>query len=100
VGHIFPIWAEFQGGKGVATVIGMVLGIQPVVQFVVLESFYWFVSNEICFVKFNTCKYCVPNFILVIFNEPEDLYRIFAIAVRINGPYHPSKKYWKTAAGK
>src|SRR5881275_896525 len=29
VGHIFPIWAEFRGGKGVATLFGMVLGIQP-----------------------------------------------------------------------
>jgi len=29
VGHIYPIWADFRGGKGVATLFGMVLGIQP-----------------------------------------------------------------------
>ena len=29
VGHIFPIWAEFRGGKGVATLFGMIIAIQP-----------------------------------------------------------------------
>src|SRR5262245_41490106 len=29
VGHIFPIWADFRGGKGIATLFGMILGIQP-----------------------------------------------------------------------
>lgn len=28
-GHIFPLFANFKGGKGVATSIGMVLGINP-----------------------------------------------------------------------
>ena len=29
LGHIFPIFANFKGGKGVATVLGAVTGIQP-----------------------------------------------------------------------
>src|SRR6187549_515408 len=31
LGHIFPIWADFRGGKGVATLFGMILSIQPLV---------------------------------------------------------------------
>src|SRR6478735_8962400 len=31
VGHIFPIWADFRGGKGVASLFGMIMGIQPIV---------------------------------------------------------------------
>jgi glycerol-3-phosphate acyltransferase PlsY len=31
VGHIFPIYIGFKGGKGVATLLGMVLGINPLV---------------------------------------------------------------------
>ena len=31
VGHIYPIWAQFRGGKGVATLFGMLLAMQPVV---------------------------------------------------------------------
>ena len=31
IGHVFPIWANFKGGKGVATLLGMALAIQPAV---------------------------------------------------------------------
>ena len=30
-GHIFPVFIRFKGGKGVATLLGMMIGIQPVV---------------------------------------------------------------------
>lgn len=29
IGHIFPIWLRFRGGKGVATTVGVALGIFP-----------------------------------------------------------------------
>lgn len=31
MGHIFPVFLRFRGGKGVATLLGMMIGIQPVV---------------------------------------------------------------------
>ena len=30
IGHIFPIFAGFRGGKGVATSLGIIIGIQPI----------------------------------------------------------------------
>lgn len=29
IGHIFPIWASFRGGKGIATLLGVTLAIHP-----------------------------------------------------------------------
>ncbi|EIM29549.1 glycerol-3-phosphate 1-O-acyltransferase PlsY [Microvirga lotononidis] len=29
LGHLFPVWLKFKGGKGVATFIGVLLGLKP-----------------------------------------------------------------------
>jgi glycerol-3-phosphate acyltransferase PlsY len=82
VGHIFPIWAEFRGGKGIATLFGMMLGIQPNVA-VCCVGVFLLVLYLTRFVSLSSilASIAFPVFILVIFNEPETLYRIFAITV-------------------
>ncbi|HSR37634.1 MAG TPA: glycerol-3-phosphate acyltransferase, partial [Phnomibacter sp.] len=84
LGHIFPIWAGFKGGKGVATVFGMVLAIQPLVALAVVGIFL-LVLFLTRFVSLSSilASLALPILILVIFNEPEPLYRIFAIAVAL-----------------
>ncbi|AJC78869.1 glycerol-3-phosphate acyltransferase 1 [Rhizobium etli bv. phaseoli str. IE4803] len=39
IGHLFPVWIGFKGGKGVATYIGTLLGIAPIM--VVLFAAVW-----------------------------------------------------------
>lgn len=33
IGHVFPLYTRFKGGKGVATLLGLVISIQPLVAF-------------------------------------------------------------------
>lgn len=84
IGHIFPIWADFRGGKGVATLFGLVLGISPwtalscVGIFIAVLYLTRFVS-----LSSILASIAFPVFILVIFNVDNPLYRIFAITVAL-----------------
>ncbi len=84
LGHIFPIWADFRGGKGVATLFGMILAIQPVVAACCVGVFM-LVLYLTRFVSLSSILASVSFavFILFIFNEQEPLYRAFAIAVTL-----------------
>ncbi|MEO6071643.1 MAG: glycerol-3-phosphate 1-O-acyltransferase PlsY [Chitinophagaceae bacterium] len=84
VGHIFPIWAEFRGGKGVASLFGMVLGIQPNVALCCVGVFLLvlFLTRWVSLSSIFA-SVAFPIFILWIFNEPEHLYRVFAIIVAV-----------------
>ena len=82
VGHIFPIFADFKGGKGVATLLGMVIAIQPIVAMCCVGVFL-LVLYLTRFVSLSSilASLSFAVFILFIFNERETLYRVFAIAV-------------------
>lgn len=84
VGHIFPIWAEFKGGKGVATIFGLVLGISPLTA-VSCVGVFLLVLYLTRFVSLSSilASIAFPIFILVIFNVDNEFYRIFAVAVSL-----------------
>ena len=82
VGHIFPIWANFKGGKGVATLFGMIMAIQPVVAiscvgvFLLVLFFTRYVS-----LSSILGALMLPICVLWIWNEHEIMYRVFALLV-------------------
>jgi glycerol-3-phosphate acyltransferase PlsY len=41
LGHVYPVWFEFRGGKGAATVVGVVAGLQALLLLPLLAS--WFI---------------------------------------------------------
>lgn len=82
VGHIYPIWANFKGGKGVATLFGMVLAIQPVVAISCVGVFLLvlFLTRYVSLSSI-LAGIALPICVLWIYNEKEVFYRVFAIAV-------------------
>lgn len=84
IGHIYPIWAGFKGGKGVATLLGMAVAIQPLVAVCCIGVFL-LVLYLTRFVSLSSILAGVSFmvFILFIFNEKETLYRIFAVVVAL-----------------
>jgi glycerol-3-phosphate acyltransferase PlsY len=45
IGHLFPLWLGFRGGKGVATFLGVALALQPVGALVFAAS--WLVTAKV-----------------------------------------------------
>jgi len=39
LGHVFPVWFKFKGGKGVATSFGLLLGYAPIMSLSILPAF-------------------------------------------------------------
>lgn len=81
IGHIFPIWADFRGGKGIATLFGMILSIQPLVAVSLIGVFMimLFLTRYVSLSSISA-SIAFPLLILFIFREPELSYRLFAIA--------------------
>ncbi|MEP7238241.1 MAG: glycerol-3-phosphate 1-O-acyltransferase PlsY [Ferruginibacter sp.] len=83
-GHVLPVFANFRGGKGVATLLGMVLAIQPVIAvscigiFVLVLFLTRYVSLSSILAALS-----LPICVLWIWNEHEILYRVFALIVAI-----------------
>ena len=83
VGHIFPIWADFRGGKGIATLFGMILSIHPIVALSLVVVFMlMLVLTRYVSLSSIVASIAFPLLLLSIFNAhaQELSYRLFAIA--------------------
>lgn len=82
LGHVFPIFANFKGGKGVATLFGMILAVQPVVAISCVGVFV-IVLYLTRYVSLSSILGAImlPVSVLWIWNEHEIMYRIFALLV-------------------
>ncbi len=82
LGHVFPVFAGFKGGKGVATLFGMILAVQPVVA-VSCVGVFIIVLYLTRYVSLSSIlgAMMLPVSVLWIWNEHEVMYRIFALLV-------------------
>jgi glycerol-3-phosphate acyltransferase PlsY len=81
-GHIFPLYANFKGGKGVATLFGMLLAMQPLVAISCVGVFLLvlFLTRYVSLSSILAALF-LPICVLWIWNEHEKLYRLFALIV-------------------
>lgn len=84
LGHVFPIFANFKGGKGVATLFGMILAIQPIIAICCVGVFI-LVLFLTRYVSLSSILGAVmlPICVLWIWNDDAVFYRVFAIVVAV-----------------
>lgn len=91
LGHIFPIFANFKGGKGVATLVGAVTGIYPQIIFLCFAVWFLvFIISHYVSLASMTAGCCFP-LLVVIYSSSEwsrnnDIsftFIVFAFAVAI-----------------
>jgi len=70
LGHIFPIYAGFKGGKGVATTMGIIIGISPEIALLCLVVFalVLFVSHYVSLASMLAVS-SFPFWITTVFSE-------------------------------
>ncbi len=84
VGHIFPIFAQFKGGKGVATVAGAVLAINPAGTLIAVAVFIVvLLSTKYVSVGSMMGGISFPITVFIIYPSPYISMKIFSIAVAI-----------------
>lgn len=84
IGHIFPVFANFKGGKGVATLLGMLIAVQPIVALCCIGVFL-LVLFLTRYVSLSSILGAImlPVCVLWIWNEHEFSYRAFALLVAL-----------------
>lgn len=81
-GHVFPIFAHFRGGKGVATSLGIVIGINPYAALVCLTIFLLiFITSRYVSLGAITAALCFPFISYFMINEDARIMIIFTIVL-------------------
>lgn len=84
IGHIFPVFAGFRGGKGVATLLGILIGVQPVAALICAGIFLLiFIPSGYVSLGSMTAAIAYPFIIMLVLNETIPTVNIFAMSVAI-----------------
>lgn len=84
VGHIFPLFAGFRGGKGVATTTGVALAIHPYAALAAMGIYLLvFLFTRISAVSSLIAVFSYPVWIIWVFHSESKAIRIFSVVVVI-----------------
>lgn len=83
-GHIFPIFAGFRGGKGVATIFGVLLAINPLLTILCFGVFLCvFVISGYVSLSSITAGLAFPVLLFLFFDTPSLFFKIFSVLISI-----------------
>jgi glycerol-3-phosphate acyltransferase PlsY len=83
-GHILPVFAGFRGGKGVATIFGVLLALHPLLTISCMGVFLTvLLITGIVSVSSITAGLAFPIFLLLLFDTPSIIFKVFSIVVAI-----------------
>lgn len=79
VGHIFPLFAKFKGGKGVATSLGIILGIHPQAASICILIFlaFFIISNFVSLAAI-AASLCFPILVHFVFDNNNEYLGVFS----------------------
>ena len=70
LGHVFPVWLKFKGGKGVATYVGMLFCINYILGFIFIISWFLvFILSKYSSLSSMIASLSIPIFCFFIYNE-------------------------------
>ncbi len=82
MGHIFPLFANFRGGKGVATFVGVILAIDPVSTLICLGVFLvTLIATKYVSLSSMIAGLSFPVMVIVVFNTTTPSLVIFSLIV-------------------
>jgi acyl phosphate:glycerol-3-phosphate acyltransferase len=84
VGHVFPVFANFKGGKGVATSLGVIIGIQPLAAGLCLLIFILvFIMTQYVSLGAISAAVLFPILVVFIFKFESYWLNIFSVVLSL-----------------
>lgn len=84
IGHVLPVYAQFRGGKGVATSLGIIIGIHPTLALVCLGIFLIiFIASSYVSLGAIIAAISFPVLLELAFNNNNLYFTIFSIVLSL-----------------
>lgn len=82
IGHIFPVFAQFNGGKGIATLLGMIIAIHAGAALMAIATFaVFFLSFRIVSLSSMLAALSFPCWLIFRYHESSNVLVIFSFAL-------------------